>query len=372
MSIHLPFEIDLHELAGLSRILEIRLGESELHVTELSVGPLLRTAGRTERKEWWSESLALPPVASSDAAGEALAGLLKDKTSKAKRARIVLRAQAVRILRADLPEGDIRIPEWIEDHAETLLQLPVTSGSMTFDFRRIGEVEGTTAIEIAFARAADIDKAVALCRARGLSTESVSAACESEPHASPFEFLKGKPCEEAETHLWRSLFQRAALASGMVVLVLLLLQFGFAMYVESRTAEATESSLEIESSARDVAARDAQVRSLEEQLASVRAGAHRSQIARSLHDLASSVTPGVRFHELDITSPAAGAQVFTVKGSAGAHAHLAAWLAALDSVHFARGAQLVRSGRPEELSGYESASPRAGGIGFEIRGELPR
>jgi Tfp pilus assembly protein PilN len=372
VSVQLPFELDLHQLAGLSRILEIRLGESELHVTELSVGPLLRKAGLTERKEWWSESLALPPDASSDAAGEALAGLLKDKTSKARRARIVLRAQAIRTLRADLPEGDVRITEWIEDHAETLLQLPVTSGSMAFDFRRIGEVEGTTAIEIAFARAAEIENALALCRAAGLSTESVSAACESEPHASPFEFLKGKPCEEAETHLWRSLFQRAALASGMVVLVLLLLQFGFAMYVESRTAEATESSLEIESSARDVAARDAQVRSLEEQLASVRAGAHRSQIARSLHDLASSVTPGVRFHELDITSPVTGAQVFTVKGSAGAHDHLAAWLAALDSVHYVRGVQLMRSGRPEERSGYESAIPRGGGIGFEIKGELSR
>ncbi len=372
MSVHLPFELDLHQLAGLSRILEIRPGENELHVTELSVGPLLRKAGRTERQEWWSDSLVLPPDASSDAAGDALAGLLKDKGSKATRASIILRGQSIRTLRADLPEGDVRIPEWIEDHAESLLQLPVTSGSMAFDFRRIGEVEGTTGIEIAFARAADTDKAVALCRAAGLSPESVSATCESEPHERPFEFLKGKPCEEAETHLWRSLFQRAALASGMVILLLLLLHFGFAIYVESRTAEATESSLEIESSARDVAARDAQVRRLEEQLASVRAGAHRSQLARSLHDLASSVTSGVRFHELDITSPAAGAQVFTVKGSAGAHAHLAAWLAALDSVQFARGATLVRSGRTEELSGYESASPRGGGIGFEIRGELSR
>ncbi|CAG0928034.1 hypothetical protein PLCT1_00586 [Planctomycetaceae bacterium] len=372
MSIHLPFELDLHQLAGLSRILEIRLGECELHVTELSVGPLLRKKGGSERKEWWSDCVALPADASSDEAGEAISELLKDMGSKARRARIVLRAQAIRTLRADLPEGDVRIPEWIEDHAESLLQLPVTSGSMTFDFRHLGTVEGTTTIEIAFARTSEIDKALALCRAAGLNIDSISAACESEPHASPFEFLKGKPCEEAETHLWRSLFQRAALASGMVVLVLLLLQFGFAMYVESRTAEATESSLEIEASARDVAARDAQVRSLEEQLAGVRAGAHRSQLARSLHDLASSVTPGVRFHELDITSPAAGAQVFTVKGSAGAHAHLAAWLAALDSVHFARGAQLVRSGKPEEVSPNESDMQRGGGIGFEVRGELSR
>jgi hypothetical protein len=372
VSVQLPFELDLHQLAGLSRILEIRPGESELHVTELTVGPLLRKIGRTERKEWWSESLALPPDASSDEAGEALAGFLKDKTSKAKRARIVLGAQAIRTLRADLPEGDVRIPEWIEDHAESLLQLPVTAGSMTFDFRRIGEVEGTTAIEIAFARASEIDKALALCRAAGLSIESVSADCESDPPASQFEFLKSEQREEAETNLWRSLLQRAALASGVIVLALLLLHFGFAIYVESRTAEATESSLEIESSARDVAARDAQVRRLEEQLAGVRAGAHRSQLARSLHDIASSVTPGVRFHELHITSPASGAQVFTVKGSAGAHAHLAAWLAALDSVHFVRGATLVRSGRPEELSGYESATPRGGGIGFEVRGELSR
>jgi Tfp pilus assembly protein PilN len=372
VSVTLPFELDLHQLAGLSRILEIRLGECELHVTELSVGPLLRKKGGSERKEWWSDRITLPSNASIETEGEALAELLKDKTAKARRARIVLRTQAVRTLRADLPEGDIRIPEWIEDHAETLLQLPVTTGSMAFDFRHLGTVEGTTTIEIAFARASEIDKALAVCRAAGLNIESISAACESEPHASPFEFLKGKPCEEAETHLWQSLFQRAALASGMVVLVLLLLQFGFAMYVESRTAEATESSLEIEASARDVAARDAQVRSLEEQLMSVRAGAHRSQLSRSLHDLASSVTPGVRFHELDVTSPVSGAQVFTVKGSAGAHAHLAAWLAALDSVHFARGARLVRSGKPEELSSNQSDIPRSGGIGFEVRGELSR
>ena len=79
----------------------------------------------------------------------------------------------------------------------------------------------------------------------------------------------------------------------------------------------------METTAREVAMRASTVKALEERVAAMRVGTHRSQVARTLHDLAASVTPGVRFQALEVQAPESGRENFAVSGEVVTHARLA-------------------------------------------------
>ena len=192
---------------------------------------------------------------------------------------------------------------------------------------------------------------------------------EGEPDIGEFQFLRAMFGEIGETQLWRSLLQRTALACGGLLLVLLLLQSIAAFYVESRKTAIDEASQAMETTAREVAMRASTVKALEERVAAMRVGTHRSQVARTLHDLAASVTPGVRFQALEVQAPESGRENFAVSGEVVTHARLAVYLASLDTARFCGGVQLLQSGR-EKGAWPEEKPARAGAVGFEVQGGI--
>lgn len=342
--------------------------DHDLCIAELETPGLVYSPGKQHWVERWNERFKCTPENHPDETGARLTELFGARNCRATRARLALRPQAARIVQADLPEGDVRVREWIEDHAETLLQLPVSARDIVFDYRPVADADGAHRIEIAFVRRAEIERSLSVCRSAGLQAVSIGAGrIEGEPDLGEFQFLPADIRETGETQLWRSLLQRTALACGGLLLTLLLLQSVAAFYVETRKTAIDEASQAMEATAREVAMRASAVQTLEERVATMRVGTHRSQVAHTLHDLAASVTPGVRFQALEVQAPERGKENFAVSGEVVTHARLAVYLASLDTARFCSGVQLLQSGR--EKGAWPEEKPAApGAVGFMVQG----
>lgn len=370
MKTTVPYRINIHRLAGRPGVVEIDLGGAPIRVTELD-GPsaVYRTGGEV-RRELWSARIEETPDNSPGEIGSRIRDILQGNDSRASRACVFLRPQALRIVRAEPPEGETRIKEWIEDHADTLLNLPVSARDIAMDYRQLSDDRTEGSIEVAFAKRQEIDRCVEICRSAGLEPASVTIKPDPDSsHNQPFEFLPSEVRDADETRTYQSLTRRAGLLFGSLLLLFLAFDFAASWYLDTQAESLDESSHSTEYMVREVAALEEAVRDLGTKLATVRQGSNRTQRARTLHELARTVPRGVRLRKIDITEENTGRSLLQVEGEVASHAHLASYLAALDTAAFCAGMRLGDTD-PQGNSFGGERRPQMGVIQFEIRGEL--
>lgn len=168
--------------------------------------------------------------------------------------------------------------------------------------------------------------------------------------------------------MYRTLSQRVALASGAVILVLLLLEAAASLYVDSLSSELDESSRSARAANEEVRRLETEVTKLEGRLDVVRVGSERTQLARTLHDIARTLPRGIRLTELEVRESNGGRIAFQTEGEVLSHERLASYLAVLDTADFCKNVGLASSGSPKSTWGNERKST-TGTVGFELRGE---
>jgi len=225
-------------------------------------------------------------------------------------------------------------------------------------------------MEIAFVKRQEIDRCVEICRFAGLEPVSVTVKPDPAPsHNQPFEFLPSDVHDADETRTYQSLTRRAGLFFGSLLLLFLTFDFAVSWYLDTQAEDLDESSHSTQAMVREVAALEEAIRDLGARVATVRQGTNRTQRARTLHELARTVPRGVRLRKIDITEEDTGRSFLHVEGEVASHAHLASYLASLDTAAFCAGMRLSDSD-PQGTSFASERRPQPGMIRFEVRGGL--
>jgi hypothetical protein len=394
LSDRIPFRINTHLFVGFSRALGIEISENEIRVVELERRGLIRRSSARQVKLLWSDKIPLEWERSPEVIGSQLKELLEAAPSSTRRAALSLRPQAVRMVRAQVPDGVQSIREWIEDNSDKLLQLPIPLSELAYDYRAIheGHNQGES-VEIAFVRRQEIEKCLAICRLASLepvflgiapdaSTISMDVDAEPEyatayrlatsalfPEERSCDFLPDPVRGEAEERFYRRLTKRVGLSAAVLLLAALLTEFLGSMYVDSRERLLNESSASNRTAVSDVAALEKEVKALEERLDAVRQGSDRTELARAMHDVACVRATGVRFRRLAIGEKKAGNLSFSITGEVVSHEQLARFLAALDTASFCQNVTLLKSGNGSESGAFER-NTRAGWILFDLEGHI--
>jgi hypothetical protein len=342
----------------------------------------------------WCSTIRFEADQSPEETGAALRDLLSARESSTHRASLSIRPQAVRLVQAEVPEGVTRIPEWIEDNAEKLLQLPIPLSEIVYGCRSLPAPNAEAAvIEIGFVRRQEVEKCLTVCRLAGLepvflgaaprATESKAeldigpnnatafrlAALSFSPNGAACDFLPPQARVQAEEGVQRNLTKRFGLSAGGLVLGLLLLEFLASAYVDSREKALDESWASTKTTVSELNALEKNVKALEDRLAAVRSGTERTELARVLHDVASVPAKGVRFRRLGSVEGKNRELAFAAMGQASSHEQLARFLAALDTASFCRGATLLKSGTGSAGPGVP-AGPASGSVFFELEGRV--
>lgn len=84
-----------------------------------------------------------------------------------------LRSSAVKIITTLVPDGTENIREWIADHQDKLLRLPIASSELIVDFEILDRTENGILTEISFVRKNDVEEHVAFLEQCGIRLLSV-------------------------------------------------------------------------------------------------------------------------------------------------------------------------------------------------------
>jgi hypothetical protein len=394
ISSRIPFRLNTHRLAGLPRALGIEIGDHETRLVEVERAGLITRAPLVPIKLLWSYDLRLEWESKPEEIATKLTNLFDAMRSGTCRAAVSLRPEAIRLVRTEIPEKISNIPEWVEDNCDKLLQLPIPINELAFTFRALptSEHDGNC-LEIAFVRRREIEKCLEVCRLAslevvfmGLLAGSIAGPSDNDkdpeyavpqrlatlallPSEESFDFLPVEAHNDAEKNLYGRLTKRVGGSAAVVLLMVLLAEFLGSTYLDTREKILDESSASNKATVNELAALEKNVKILDERLAAVRFGGERTELARSLHDVASVPGRAVKFRRLALYEKNVSDKSFMVTGEAPSHEELARFLAALDTSSFCQHVALLKSGTSaESASGGHTVS--RGSILFEIEGHL--
>ena len=172
------------------------------------------------------------------------------------------------------------------------------------------------------------------------------------PELNSTDFLNETEKKETTEERDKSLFYRTVLALGVVLFILLGIQFGLNTYFQSRSDKIDEQLLQVGPVYSEVTNLGRQVSALRSELNG--SGGNRSDVAKVLHDIAEATPDGVWLYKLNITQ-----NEIDLFGYARSNELAASYLGLLQKNRQFSNVQVVRVGAPTES---ESVSFENSGI----------
>jgi Tfp pilus assembly PilM family ATPase/Tfp pilus assembly protein PilN len=442
--------IDIQRLAGIKSILGIDLTEHRARIVELQKRGRIFNRFKTTFRPLQAFTCEFSPGSSVVERVASLKRALAEHHVTSTSVVSTVQSIGVKTVTATVPSGTTNIDEWIQEHREKLLKLPVATGQVVHAYEILEHSESGLLVEITFARTSDIEAVSAFFREVGLtllslaagsrdaftafllgeegpttkdatfihlgnsilssatfsggkrrtttftrigpeqrqesaideSVKQSSAPAESLviggdlpdtpstglrvlkpfgldsshtlaaglalkgffPELSPTDFLNREQREISDAQFYRSLLQRVVLASGLTIILLLLLQLGVSFYLQTRIDSVDENVLSLGPEYTEVMVLESQVKQLENQLEGRDLSFKRSQMARTLHDVARLAPQGLWLYRCQQVHQSGQPRTLSLYGYARANDLIADFVKNL-TAGIAE-AELVRAGTP--------------------------
>ncbi len=399
--------IDIQRVAGIRSIMGIDIAEHRARVVELKKRGRIWNRFKTTFRPLQAFTCEFNQGSSIAERVASLKRSLAEHHISSTFAVSTVQSMGVKTVTATIPPGTANIDEWVQEHREQLLKLPVSTGQAMHSCEMLELSESGVQVEITFARTAEVEAVSSFFREVGLTLLSMAAGPRDAfnafllgeqgltkkdvtfmhlgnsvlasatfadgrrrsttyarvgsgqeqgasinefvkqhsappesvlmagdlgdlfpsgqrilkpfgldssytlaaglaikgffPELSPTDFLNQGQHQISEAQFYRSLLQRAVLASGLTIIALLFLQFVVSLYLQSRIDSIDEKLLSLGPEYTDVTVLESQVKQLENQLEGRDISFKRSQMARTLYDVARLAPPGLwlyRFQQI--------------------------------------------------------------------------
>jgi len=376
-------KINALKLSGISNVLGVDLSQDNLNLVEIRSHGGILNKFHSKYKVANSFTVEFEKGLPSEEKGKLLAEELKKRGIKTRFCVSAIPSTAARTVTAEIPPDVEDIEAWISENCDKLVRVPIPLKELAFSYEIVPATDTQTRhCRISFTREAERKEYISVFSAAGLHLLSlglssgtpsgdplVSALCPEGytgdpaaelaikgflPELRSLDFLieseKKKTSEEKD----KSLFYRAALGLGALLLLLLGVQFGLNTYLQSVSDKVDERLLQVGPVYSEVAALSKQVGELGSELND--SGGNRSDAARVLHDIAEATPNGVWLYKLDIDWSDAGRGVVDLFGFARTNDLAASYLGSLQQDKRFSNVQVVRIGAPSEAEAVSFAN----------------
>lgn len=361
----IPNRVDIPRLAGVTSFLGLEFSDSVVRVTELVKHGSLLHRYKCRFTVRVSASAELPQERDLRKWGEIIGVLLEKNSVKTRRAVIGIAPSSGKFVDVTMPSTVENVDEWISDHVDEVLKLPIAPTDIRFAYQKHHD-GGDGRICVAFVRKRHLDDLRAMCEQAGLDIVGIrvtpSESSQPElvqsineltkeyhpaallavqgffPESGSFDFLSGDEKASMETSMYKSLFQRTVVATGMLLVFLLLLPFVISQAIDFKEAAIEEHVLAMGPAYGEVKLLERQVENLRNQISRGQAGANRSDVSRFLYGLATSAPDGVWFSKLNVSE--SGARVM---GYARSSDQIASFMRSLEENRVTNHVSLVRT-----------------------------
>jgi hypothetical protein len=167
--------IDIQRLAGISTILGIDLTEQRAHVVELQKHGSLLNRFRATFRPLLSFTCDFSPNSSVAERAAILKRALAAHQVKTKFAVSGIQSIGVKVVTATIPAGTSNLDEWIREHRDKLLKLPVSAGQIIHAFEIIERSDSGIVVEITFLKSSDVELHRSFFEEVGLTLVSLAA-----------------------------------------------------------------------------------------------------------------------------------------------------------------------------------------------------
>jgi Tfp pilus assembly protein PilN len=162
-------------LAGIHTVLGIDLTGEGCRVVELRKrhNPLKMFAAEFVVRQSFVHDW--PAHSTLEAQAEGLRSIGRSKNVKARFAVAALPLTSIRTLTVPVPPDVEKIGDWLIEHCEHLLKLPIPVDELTIGYEYLAQSTGERVVEVTFARTSEIDRLVSLFRGAGITLLSLGA-----------------------------------------------------------------------------------------------------------------------------------------------------------------------------------------------------
>jgi hypothetical protein len=198
------------------------------------------------------------------------------------------------------------------------------------------------------------------CLSVGLALKALN------PDLSPTNLLPEAETNRVEVNFHKSLFQRAVLFSGAVLIALLIIPFTLETYLNWRSNKLDEQLLANGSSYTELKLLETQTRDLEKQLTEANTSIRSSHTAKLLHNIASASPEGLWLYKIKLDTETKGKSKLSLFGYTLKSEKVTDYLKNLNGLGYE--ASLIRSGNPQQ---NETLIPlRKDAVTFEIATQM--
>jgi Tfp pilus assembly protein PilN len=373
-------------LSGIRSVLGIDLDENGLRAVELRSRGGLLNKYHSEYEVVNAFSVEFEKALTSEEKGNRLARELQERKIKTRFCVSSINSTTARTVTAEIPSDvPVASPEdvetWIREKYEKFIRVPIQLSELAFAYEILPSADSQPRrCKISFVRESERQEYTSLFAAArlhllnlGLSDSNpsndpiIQSLCPRGYEGNPsvalaimgflpelgsMDFLpeieRKKTTEEKD----KSLFYRVVLALGVVLFVLLGLQFGLNTYFQRESDKTDEQLLQVGPVYSEVTTLGKQVSALKSELTG--GGGKRSSVAKVLHDIAESTPKGVWLYKLDVTH-----SEIDLFGYAKSNELAASYLGLLQKNRQFSNVQVIRVGTPTES---ESVSFENSGI----------
>jgi len=370
----LMFErIDILRLSGVDSLLGLEFSDSGVKVVELAKRGNLLNKFKAAFSVRSSFEVNFNPADSLQSRAEALAGVLEQHNVKCRKGFATIPPEHVRVAEATLPPSADRPDEWITDHLDEILKLPIQPHEITFAYERLAD-DTEARLRIAFVRKEYLDGLLDVCKHAKVELTGMGLAGEGGvtgalpgidksnigpataafrgffPHTGKIDFLPKTMRESFETGTFSSLFQRTVITCGVLSIALLIIPFLGSQYLSIRETENEEKLLAMGRAYSEVQSLERQVEELRRQVSSEGRNFGRSDVTRLLHAMAKSAPEGLWFTSLTYSEEPSSNLTIRVLGYARAGTEISTFMKNLERNRISRNLRLVRSEHMNERS----------------------
>lgn len=467
--------IDILKLAGKRRVLGVDITDRRVRVVELESRGNPFNKFRSHFRAITSFCAEFNPDESLAVRANKLRDILRQKAIRTKLAVSSIQSLGVKSITTEIPSNVTNLSEWISEHSERLLKVPISSRDITFEYEILGKSENSRSVEVTFVRNSDLAEHKRFFKEAGLELSSLGAArrdsqnalwgemtsaspgsivfahfqegtlsvsrfqerrcmqrrtivCESAdilnvlsderasdfeagskiilageqieveesreltilkpfglgseytlaaglaikgflPELSPVNFLDRQERAQVEKKVYGSLLQRAVIAYGALIIILLLIPSVVSSYLESKSEAIDNEFLAQGPSYAEVAALEQRVNGLKKELAS--SYSRRSNLARVLHEIAAATPQGIWLSKLRYARSDSRKTILSISGFSKDGDIVAEYIKNLEANHLCSKVELVRSGsllQAGSVLPVKNLSPST--IAFDINTEL--
>ncbi|MBI1806237.1 MAG: PilN domain-containing protein [Ignavibacteria bacterium] len=188
-------DVDLQRLAGVKDVLGIDIMEDAVSVVELQRcgNPLKKSSSRFSVMQSfmfeWEEAQTVEERAKK------LQNVLQLRSPKAQWAVANVASRAVRSLVVEVPSEVENIHEWIIEHHEKLLKIPISLDQVTIGLEVLKESGTGALVEVTFVRNSEIDETTLLFQKAGIELLAIGASSRDAVNAVMKSVQKGREQE---------------------------------------------------------------------------------------------------------------------------------------------------------------------------------